>query len=64
MKNNINYYIICNKQKKKKKQCIKAKPMVTKEKKNRKPQTHRNPPFLKVIFSLSVEIMKTNTNVL
>lgn len=25
---------------------------------------HRNPPFLKVIFSLSVDIMKANTNVL
>lgn len=25
---------------------------------------NRNPPFLKVIFSLSVDIMKANTNVL
>lgn len=54
MKKHINYYIICNNSREK----MKREKTVRQTNGNSK---NRNPPFLKVIFSLSVDIMKVKT---
>lgn len=60
MKKHINYYIICNNSREKMKREKK-----TVRQTNGNSKKNRNPPFLKVIFSLSVDIMNAkNTNVL